>query len=89
MSLPRKGEKPYFPDVNKSSLREVSKFLQSFGMQTNGLGFYPSLKCKQYLKTLGMKRDYCLSCCDNAGPTGCKYMKTIVWGSDGEILFIY
>lgn len=50
---------------------------------------HPSLKCKQYLKTLGMKRDYCLSCCDKAGPNGCKYMKTIVWDSNGEILFIY
>ena len=50
---------------------------------------HPSLKCKRYLKTLGMKRDSCLSCCDKAGPKGCKYMKTIVWDSNGEILFIY
>lgn len=27
-----KGEKPHFPNVNKTSLREVPMYLQSFGM---------------------------------------------------------
>jgi hypothetical protein len=53
-------------------------------------------KCKEYLKSRGMTRDRELWCCDTAGDyvnenigySPCRYMKTIYFDSDGEILFI-
>lgn len=36
------------------------------------------LACKKYLRTKHMKRDKCMSCCDNADCEGCKHMKFIL-----------
>ena len=47
------------------------------------------LKCKEHLKSFGSKRDRSFWCCD-VGEDGkpCRYMKTFVKDSDGEILFV-
>ena len=50
---------------------------------------WAKLKCKEHLKSFGSKRDKSFWCCD-AGENGkpCRYMKTFVKDSNGEILFV-
>lgn len=48
---------------------------------------YAKKRCKNYLKTKNMKRDKCLSCCDEADLYGCKYMKIFtIEEADGKII---
>ena len=49
---------------------------------------YAKKKCKDYLKTKGLRRDSCMACCDCADDYGCKYMKTFVKDSLGELLLM-
>ena len=50
---------------------------------------WAKLKCKEHLKSFGSKRDRSFWCCD-VGENGkpCRYMKTFVKDSNGEILFV-
>ena len=50
---------------------------------------WAKLKCKEHLKPFGAKRDkfrWCCDTCEDGKP--CRYMKTFVKDSNGEILFV-
>lgn len=50
---------------------------------------YAMLQCKKYLRSKGMKRDKCLSCCDYAeNGHSCKYMSFLLMTDDGQIIAV-
>ena len=49
---------------------------------------YAKKRCVEYLKTKGMKRDKCFSCCDYADTHGCKYMKMFFCNASDDIISI-